>query len=97
MKQSKWIWKPGDFELYHSMLLHNRRTFQGIYYPPMWRVDAPAHNVTLYKKAVLEQPEELTVYANTAQASIVTWVAVLVPCVVLSAVGLWVLLRRKYA
>ena len=69
MKQSKWIWKPGDFELYHSMLLHNRRTFQGLYYPPMWRVDAPDRNVMLYKKAELEQTETLTVYANTKQAS----------------------------
>ena len=69
MKQSKWIWKPGDFELYHSMLLHNRRTYQGVYYPPMWRIDAPTRNVMLYKKAEIEQPETLTVYANTKQAS----------------------------
>ena len=71
MKQSKWMWKTGDFELYHSMLLHNRRTYQGLYYPPMWRVDGPTHNVTLYKKAELEQSETVTVYANTAQASVV--------------------------
>ncbi len=70
MKQSKWIWKTGDFELYHSMLLHNRRTYQGLYYPAMWRVDGPTHNVTLYKKAELEQSETITVYANTAQASV---------------------------
>ena len=69
MKQSKWIWKPGDFELYHSMLLHNRRTFQGVYYPPMWRVDGPSRNVLLYKKMEIEQAETLTVYANTKQAS----------------------------
>ena len=69
MKQSKWIWYPGDFELYHSMLLHNRRTYQGVYYPPMWRIDAPTRNVMLYKKAEIEQPETLTVYANTKQAS----------------------------
>ena len=69
MKQSKWIWKPGDFELYHSMLLHNRITHQGLYYPPMWRVDAPARNVLLYKKAELTETETLTVYSNTKQAS----------------------------
>jgi hypothetical protein len=52
------------------MLLHNRRTYQGLYYPAMWRVDGPTHNVTLYKKAELEQSETITVYANTAQASV---------------------------
>ena len=34
---------------------------------------------------------------TTAQARAITWVSVLVPSVVLTAVGLWVLLRRKYA
>ena len=33
MKQSKWMWCPGDFELYHGMLVHNRRT-QGGVFPP---------------------------------------------------------------
>lgn len=69
MKQSKWIWHPGDFELYHSMLLHNRRTVGGEYYAPMWRVDAPHSNVLLYKIAILEKPETVTVYANTKNAS----------------------------
>ena len=68
MKQSKWIWHPGDFELYHSMLLHNRRTQGGEYYPPMWRIDPVHSTVILYKIAVLEAPEELTVYANTKDA-----------------------------
>lgn len=69
MKQSKWIWKPGDFELYHNMLVHNRRTQQSVYYPPMWRIDPPSTNVMLYKRSDLEEPETLTVYANTDQAS----------------------------
>jgi hypothetical protein len=70
MKQSKWIWHPGDFELYHSMLLHNRRTKTGLYYPPMWRVDAPHRNVLLYRIANLEKPETITVYSNAKDASV---------------------------
>ena len=70
MKQSKWMWKNGDFELYHSMLLHNRRTKFGLYYPPMWRVDAPSRNLLLYKIANLEKPETLTVYSNAKDASV---------------------------
>ncbi len=69
MKQSKWIWHPGDFELYHSMLLHNRRTKCGIYYSPMWRIDAPHRNLRLYKTANLEKEEQLTVYSNAKDAS----------------------------
>ncbi len=69
MKQSKWIWHPGDFELYHSMLLHNRRTKFGVYYSPMWRIDAPHSNVLLYRVINLEKPEEFTAYANTKDAS----------------------------
>ena len=69
MKQSKWIWHPGDFELYHSMLLHNRRTKFGLYYSPMWRIDAPHRNVLLYRIINLEKPETITVYANTKDAS----------------------------
>ncbi|MBQ8498045.1 MAG: alpha-rhamnosidase [Clostridia bacterium] len=69
MKQSKWIWHPGDFELYHSMRLHNRRTKFGVYYPPMWRIDAPHSNVLLYRRIDLEKPETITVYANTKDAS----------------------------
>ncbi len=33
MKQSKWMWCPGDFELYHGMLVHNRRTQGGVSCP----------------------------------------------------------------
>ena len=55
MKQAKWIWAPKAFELYHGMKLHNRRTIGGTYHPPMWRVDSPAGNTFLYKRAFLEK------------------------------------------
>lgn len=70
---AKWIWHPGDFELYHSMLLHNRRTTQGVYHGPMWRIDNPHHTVLLYKIVNLEKEETLTVYANTKDASFEVW------------------------
>lgn len=59
---------PGDFELYHGMLLHNRRTFRTNYYSPGWRIDGPRCNLYLYKKAVLDKPETITLYANTKDA-----------------------------
>ena len=80
MGKSKWIWHPGGFELYHSMLLHNRRTTsktyadvsrKSVYYYPMWRIDAPESNSVLEKRAVIEKSETLTFYSNTNTANMV--------------------------
>lgn len=80
MEKAKWIWHPGSFELYHSMLLHNRRTttrtYEGgerksVYYYPMWRVDSPQKNAILEKTAEINEPEELEFYSNTDTANMV--------------------------
>ncbi len=47
-KKSYWIWKYGDFEIFHSMLLHMRRVEREVVYPPYWRVDAPTPKVMFY-------------------------------------------------
>ena len=78
MAKSYWIWHPGAFELYHSLLLHNRRTSahttengrKSAYYPPMWRVDGPSNTAELTKTAVLEEEETIEVLANTENASV---------------------------
>ena len=80
MEKPRWIWHPGSFELYHSMLLHNRRTTsktypdgtrKSVYYYPMWRIDAPSHNAILEKKATIDKPEALVFYSNTEFANMV--------------------------
>lgn len=77
---ANWIWYPGSFELYHSMLLHNRRTTsktyadgkrKSVYYYPMWRIDAPKNNSMLEKRAVIDKPETLKFYSNTDTANMV--------------------------
>lgn len=45
----KWIWHFGDFEIYHSMLLHARRQEKGHDYPAMWHTDTPYATVEFYK------------------------------------------------
>ena len=82
MSKSYWIWHPGAFELYHSMLLHNRRTSAktvnvnneykrlSAYYPPMWRVDGPCHNCELMKKATLLNDEVIELFSNTDNCAI---------------------------
>ncbi len=79
---AKWIWYPGSLELYHGMLLHNRRTYgktykngektdtRSLYYYPMWRIDAPRHNASLTKEAEIFQEETIEFYSNTPQACI---------------------------
>ncbi len=38
---SQWIWKFGEFEIYHNMLLHNRRQQYGYLEPAVWKIYAP--------------------------------------------------------
>ena len=38
---ARWIWKFGEFEIYHNLLLHNRRTQYGWPSPPVWKVYSP--------------------------------------------------------
>lgn len=65
MKQAKWIWHYGDFEIYHAMRVNGRREQYGLLcHPAMWRVDAPHTQIRLYKRAVLDKPETLTVTLN---------------------------------
>lgn len=41
MGQAKWIWFPGDFELYHNIQLHTRREGEGFTSPAYWDMAAP--------------------------------------------------------
>ena len=45
----RWIWYPGDFELYHNMLLHSRREEKGCDYPCMWHLPRPEYSCRFYK------------------------------------------------
>ena len=63
MNKAHWIWYNGDFELYHSIKLHSRRTEYGVQYPAFWHLDTPYVNVRLLKS--FECPEEFTFKAVT--------------------------------
>ena len=41
MSNAKWIWYYGDYELYHSLKLHERREYYGVHFPPFWYL--PTH------------------------------------------------------
>ena len=53
---AKWIWYSGDFELYHSMLLHTRRKEYEHAYPVMWHLSRPEFTACFTKS--VDMPEE---------------------------------------
>lgn len=46
----QWIWKFGDYEMYHNLLLHNRRQQYGYAEPPVWKMYTPETAVRFKKK-----------------------------------------------
>ena len=49
MTGAKWIWYNGDFELYHSIKMHNRREEFDCPVPPFWALSAPYPNASFGK------------------------------------------------
>lgn len=48
---AKWIWKFGEFEVYHNLLLHNRRQQYGYPEPTVWKLYTP-EPVVCFQKTV---------------------------------------------
>ena len=61
MKQAKWIWHPGEFEIYHHMLLSFRRQEKGCDYPCVWHICRPEANVRFRKTFTAEKDGAFTV------------------------------------
>lgn len=51
---SQWIWKFGEYEIYHNMLLHSRRQHYGYKRPPMWKLHTSDPVVGFQKKVTTE-------------------------------------------
>lgn len=49
MSNARWIWHNGDFEVYHSILLHSRREEFGCSLPAFWSLSAPYPSVSFAK------------------------------------------------
>ena len=60
MKQAKWIWYPGEFEIYHHMLLSFRRQEKGCDYPCVWHVSRPEASVQLRTRFTAEKAFSFT-------------------------------------
>lgn len=64
MNDSRWIWFPGDYEIYHSILLHSRREEFGAEYPSMWGLSSVYPRVNFHKHCVFETDGYMIIHAN---------------------------------
>ena len=60
-KSAKWIWYPGDFEIYHGMLQNFQREERGYGWPAYWKMDDWRKNVKFTREYELEEAEEFSV------------------------------------
>lgn len=63
-QQATWIWYPGDYEIWLSNKMQNRRTEKGTFFPPFWRMDTHYVLMDFHKVFNLTAPEQITIYAE---------------------------------
>lgn len=65
MKESRWIWYPGDFEIYHGMVQNFSREERGFRWPAYWHIDDCRKNVKFINQYCLEKPEPFSVSSHS--------------------------------
>lgn len=64
MSSAKWIWFPGDFEIYHSNLLHERREERGVDRMGFWTQPSHWVRVDFKKKYSSDNPIKINVHTT---------------------------------
>lgn len=59
-----WIWYPGDYEVWLSNDMQNRRTERGTFFPPFWKMDSHYVLVEFHKEYELSEEEEIQILAE---------------------------------
>ena len=59
---AKWIWRFGEFEIYHNMLVHTRRQQYGYPEPVVWKLYTP-EPVVAFRKQVVTQGGTFHIHA----------------------------------
>lgn len=59
-----WIWYPGDFEIWLSNQVQNRRTDRGSFFPVFWKVDSHYPLIDFHNDFVCNAPEEVNIYVE---------------------------------
>ncbi|MCJ8210004.1 alpha-rhamnosidase [Mucilaginibacter sp. RS28] len=63
-QKASWIWYPGDYEVWMSNRMQNRRTERGSFLPPFWKLDSHYVLIDFHKDFVLDAPETANVYVE---------------------------------
>ena len=63
-QQATWIWYPGDYEIWLSNQMQNRRTDRGTFFPVFWKVDNHYVLMDFHKTFDLKEAEEVSIYAE---------------------------------
>ncbi len=63
-QKATWIWYPGDFDIYMSNIMQNRRTERGSFFPPFWKMDSHYVLVDFHKEFNLAKAEEVKLYVE---------------------------------
>ncbi len=63
-KNATWIWYPGDYEVWLSNDMQNRRTERETFFPPFWKMDSHYVLVEFHKEFDLPADEEIFIYAE---------------------------------
>ena len=61
---AEWIWFPGEYEIYHSILLHSRRQEFGADYPCFWLLPSIYPNVEFRKTFDCKKDGSYTLHTN---------------------------------
>lgn len=56
--KATWIWYPGDYEIWLSNIMQNRRTERGSFFPPFWKLDSHYVLIDFHKDFNITSAEE---------------------------------------
>lgn len=62
--KATWIWYPGDFEIWLSNQMQNKRTERGTFFPPFWRMDNPYTLLDFHKVFDIKEGEDVHIYVE---------------------------------
>lgn len=64
VSKGTWVWYPGDFEIWLSNQMQNRRTDRETFFPVFWKVDSHYPLIDFHKDFTLSAPEEVFIYTE---------------------------------
>ncbi len=62
--QAYWMWHWGDYEIYHTYIMSNRRQEFGADYPTMWHGETAYPNVEFHRSVEADKSGFLTLHVN---------------------------------